>query len=97
MDFEGSDQDWTAALMPYGQVRDIAAGDSILLQGDLSVHIGIIISGHARASINTERGDETWVDQFGPDDFFGHVSLSTQASPLKVPSSRHLYRNKNHP
>jgi len=75
------DQDWEAALMPHGRIRDISAGDSILFQGDISEHIGIINSVTASAQINTERGDETWVGEFNPDDFFGHISLFTQ-SPL---------------
>ncbi|MEP3889161.1 MAG: Crp/Fnr family transcriptional regulator [Hellea sp.] len=75
------DQDWARALRPFGRVRSIAAGDLILFQGEAAEHIGIIISGRASARINTERGDETWVDQFEVDDFFGHISLLTQ-SPI---------------
>jgi len=79
LSFGSIDQDWVTALKAYGRVRDILANDPILLQGDVSEHVGIIISGHASARINSERGDETWVDQFNPDDFFGHISLLTQA------------------
>ena len=75
------DQDWAQALRPFGRFRTIAAGDLILFQGEAAKHIGIIISGRASARINTERGDETWVDQFGVDDFFGHISLLTK-SPI---------------
>jgi len=65
--------------MPYGRIRNISAGDLVLLQGDIPEYIGVIISGTANARINSERGDQTWVDQFKPDDFFGHISLLTQA------------------
>ena len=79
MEFQDLDQDWAAALKPYGRMRDFAAGDQIFLQGDLSESIGIIVTGHASARIHSDRGDETWVDQFNPDDFFGHISMLTQA------------------
>lgn len=81
MGFEGHNQDWVEALRPFGHVRTIAAGDLLLFQGEAAQHIGIIVSGRASARINTEQGDETWVDQFGVDDFFGHISLLTQ-SPI---------------
>lgn len=74
-------QDWAQALQPFGRIRTIPAGDLILFQGQAAEHIGVIISGRASARINTERGDETWVDQFSVDDFFGHISLLTQ-SPI---------------
>ena len=81
LEFQDIDEDWAAALTPHGRIRKITAGEPVLFQGDISEHIGIIISGTASARINTERGDETWVDEFNPDDFFGHISLFTQ-SPL---------------
>lgn len=81
MDLGEHNQDWQKALQSFGRVRTIATGDLILFQGEAVEHIGIIISGRASARINTERGDETWVDRFGVDDFFGHISLLTE-SPI---------------
>lgn len=78
MGFAGHDEDWVQTLKPFGRIRTIAAGGLIVFQGEAAEHIGIIISGRASARVNTERGDETWVDEFGVDDFFGHTSLLTK-------------------
>jgi len=75
------DQDWATIMKEHGRIRDFPAGASIILQGDELKSIGIIISGVASARVNSENGDETWVDQFNPEDFFGHISLLTQ-SPI---------------
>lgn len=79
MILNGNDQNWTETLRPFGSVQKISAGNLILFQGEAAKHIGLIISGHASARVNTEHGDETWVDQFKSNDFFGHISLLTQA------------------
>lgn len=79
MSWNGDDQNWVETLRPFGTVRKIAADDLIIFQGEAAEHIGLIISGRASARVNTERGDETWVDQFKSNDFFGHISLLTQA------------------
>ncbi len=79
MDSDIENRDWADILNPLGAVRGFSAGDLILFQGEAAKHIGLVISGHASARVNSERGDEVWVDQFGAGDFIGHISLLTQA------------------
>jgi len=79
LDLDESHQNWAEVLRPFGSLKRLSAGDLILFQGGTAKHIGLIISGHASARVNTERGEETWVDQFNPGEFFGHTSLLSQA------------------
>ena len=79
MGFERQDQDWAELLRSHGVMKTVTQDEPILFQGETAKHIGLILSGRACARVTTEQGEEKWVDEFAEGDFFGHISLLSQA------------------
>ena len=70
-------ESWYAVVAQHGSGRVFRAGQAINLQDELSEHVGIVISGRAKAVSFTQSGIETWLGYFSEGDFFGHISLLT--------------------
>jgi len=70
-------ESWYAVFAQHGTERVFRAGQTINFQDELSEHVGIVISGCAKAVSFTESGIETWLGYFSKGDFFGHISLLT--------------------
>lgn len=94
-----TDKPWYPLLEKAGNRKVYHAGDAILLQDEISSHIGLIISGRAKALSYSASGDETWLGFFEPGDFLGHmsyfsglpinyeISAETELSTLLMPIS----------
>ena len=61
-----------------GRIHVVAAGESILFQGEPTENIGFVLSGRAKAISFALDGSETWLGRFEPGEFFGHISFLTQ-------------------
>lgn len=73
--------DWAETLSGIGQERSVRSLESVFFQGEKQTAIGIVISGTAKAVIYSEDGQETWIEQFGPGEFFGHGAILSGADP----------------
>jgi len=67
--------DWVETLRGIGKIRTIPSSEAFFFQGETLTTIGLIISGTAQAVVHSEDGQETWVGEFGPDEFFGHSAI----------------------
>ncbi len=65
-------------LEGLGQARVVAAGDRLLFQGERAEHIGLVMSGQAKAVAYSEDGVETWLGRFEPGEFFGHIAFLSE-------------------
>ena len=79
MFFSYEDQPWYGALEEVSNQKIYSADDSVTFQGELSEHVGFILSGKAKAVSYSENGDETWLGRFSEGEFFGHTSFLTQS------------------
>jgi len=70
-------ESWYRVVAKHGAKRVFRAGEPINFQDEKSEHVGILISGRAKAVSFTESGIETWLGYFSEGDFFGHISLLT--------------------
>lgn len=73
------EQPWYEALEKGSFPKTYSADESISFQGELSEHVGFILSGSAKAVSYSENGDETWLGRFTEGEFFGHTSFLTQS------------------
>ena len=73
------EQPWFKALEKKSSKKVYAPEDPINFQGELSEHVGLILSGTAKAVSYSENGDETWLGRFSEGEFFGHTSFLTQS------------------
>ncbi len=66
--------------------RTFSAGETIVHQGDVITHIGIIVSGSATGKKYTPAGEEIIVSDMGPGGIFGDVLSGANgfASPVQV-------------
>jgi CRP-like cAMP-binding protein len=55
--------------------RDFEAGQEIVKQGQGGIGLFIVVSGHAQAIRERVDGARVVVNEFGPGDFFGEMSL----------------------
>lgn len=55
--------------------RAYEAGQEIVTQGQVGMGLFIIVSGHAQAVRERGNGTKVVVNEFGPGDFFGEMSL----------------------
>lgn len=62
-----------------GQIQTAQAGQTLLFQGEPSTHIGLIISGRAKAAAYSEEGAQTWLGRFDAGEFFGHIAFLSQS------------------
>lgn len=58
--------------------RIYADGDEIVSQGEGGVGIFVIVSGQAEAIRELSNGDKLSVNTFGPNDYFGELSLLSE-------------------
>lgn len=72
------DQEWLRSISDRTTTRTFSSGELISLQSEPSDYVGYIIYGTAKAISFSEDGAATWVGQFGPTEFFGHMTLLTQ-------------------
>lgn len=79
------DAEWFSKLRARGADVQFSAGDPVFFQGDAATHVGLILSGHAKASSFSENGEEVWLGQFTIGEFFGHTSyLATQPMAFEI-------------
>jgi CRP-like cAMP-binding protein len=55
--------------------RAFEAGQEIVKQGQGGIGLFIVVSGHAQAIRERVNGEKVIVNEFGPSDFFGEMSL----------------------
>lgn len=73
------EQPWFGDLEKLSKHKVYSANETIAFQGELSEHVGFILSGKAKAVSYSENGDETWLGRFSEGEFFGHTSFLTQS------------------
>ena len=73
------EQPWFEDLEKLSKHKVYSANETIAFQGELSEHVGFILSGKAKAVSYSENGDETWLGRFSEGEFFGHTSFLTQS------------------
>jgi len=70
-------QVWFSALEREGTRRVFARGEVLAIQDDVPKTVGVIISGKAAALTYAPSGEQAWIGEFTPGDFFGHMSMLT--------------------
>lgn len=66
-------------LSQWGRESIVSAGNALVFQGAPASHIGLVISGTAKAVAYSETGEQTWLGRFGPGEFFGHIAFLTDS------------------
>lgn len=77
--FKGLDERQLNRLARRFTERSFATGESIVNQGALGIGLFIIEKGRAEAVRESSTGEKTVVNQLGPTDFFGELSLLDEA------------------
>ncbi len=77
--FQGLHERQLARLARRFNERSYAAGETIVSQGTLGIGLFIIETGHAEAMREHPDGSKSVVNQLGPTDFFGELSLLDEA------------------
>lgn len=72
---------WFSDLLKVSQTKTYEAGTIINAQGEMSEHIGFILSGRTTAISYAKNGSTTWLGQLTTGEFFGSASYFSQ-SPL---------------
>lgn len=71
--------DVTAQFSALGQIQTAKAGQTLLFQGEPSKHVGLILSGRAKAAAYSEEGVQTWLGRFEAGEFFGHIAFLSES------------------
>jgi len=66
-------------LLETAKIRDYPAGSTILEQGKLAHCVYLMIEGEARAGLVSPGGQEVWIGDFRPGDFFGEEAALRSA------------------
>ncbi|MBI5670598.1 MAG: cyclic nucleotide-binding domain-containing protein [Chloroflexi bacterium] len=77
--FKGLDDRQLNRLARRFTERSFATGEAIVSQGTLGIGLFIIAKGHAEAVRELANGETVVVNQLGPTDFFGELSLLDEA------------------
>jgi len=87
-------------LRRYGREHDVAAGDVLFADGDMSYDLIVVLAGQARIIEHRGQPGETVIAAYGPSQFLGEVGLltgqraylsavaSTAGRVLRVPAER---------
>lgn len=74
---------WQAYLESRATKKIYHQNEIILYQSDEPADaVGLILSGRAKATAYSERGEQTWLGEFEAGQFFGHTSFLSRA-PIK--------------
>ncbi|MDB2439261.1 Crp/Fnr family transcriptional regulator [Hellea sp.] len=73
-----TDKAWYNHISSRSVTKTYQAGEAIHFQDEMSEHVGVVMSGRAKAVSYSENGTETWLGRFSEGEFFGHISLLTE-------------------
>ena len=83
--------DWFDALKNVAIEASYKSGEILSAQGDINNKVGFILSGKATASSYSVNGDETWVSEYIPGQFFGlRGLLYDQTTSLEIRAKKNL-------
>jgi cAMP-dependent protein kinase regulator len=75
--FAGIPRQELAALLPILHPRHAPAGEAIVTEGEPGDSLFLVVEGSLGVATHDERGDPVPLEDLGPGDFFGEVSLLT--------------------
>lgn len=99
MKIEGK-QVWAETLRDIAKKRSVQSQELIFDQGETLTMVGLVLTGTAKGVVYSEDGQETWIENFGRGDFFGHEAIfsgldlnmsiiaETEFSFLSIPAAR---------
>jgi thioredoxin reductase (NADPH) len=64
-------------LRRYGREQDVAAGDVLFAEGDVTYDLFVVLSGEARLIERRGQPGETVITTYGPSQFLGEIGLLT--------------------
>jgi cAMP-dependent protein kinase regulator len=75
--FAGIPRPELAALLPLLHSRHAEAGEAIVVEGEPGDSLFLVVEGSLGVATRDDRGDPVALENLGPGDFFGEVSLLT--------------------
>ena len=64
-----------AVLAEHASTRSLARGQVLLLEGERSDHLYVVLSGRFKVFVSSDRGDELVLSLLGPGDHLGEISV----------------------